>query len=454
MQFFSQAGQDHFLFENFFRGKRDGVFVDVGAYDGERCSNSMFFERFLGWRGLCVEPMAAAFSSLAARRRCICEQVCVSDFEGDARFVEIGTGTDEMMLSGLAERFDPRRIDRLRRAASATIERLVPVKRLSTLLEKHSLLQVDYCSIDAQGAELSILSELDLQRFKIGVFTIESEYGDERIARLMAERGYDLVTRLEHDYVFRRRDVKRLARTSVICAVWHGDPQREQLLAGHAANLARQTVPVEPLYVFDGRDQPPASLPGRKAVVHENLSIYQAWNVGLALVGTPFVMNLNLDDRLAPDAVERLEKTLLSEDAALAGGDWRICYSQPETDLVDRCYPAAELPFVTDWPPQRGTRTRLGSGTGERGTLGPATLWRMEAHIGVPRYPWRLPDGTLIKVVGDLSWWTLVTQHLKQKAVRLPEIIGNYHSHPGDQAEFRGPADETALVNALGINLF
>ena len=57
MNFFSQTGQDRLLFEHFFRGKRNGVFVDVGAYDGTTFSNTLFFERSMGWSGLCVEPL-------------------------------------------------------------------------------------------------------------------------------------------------------------------------------------------------------------------------------------------------------------------------------------------------------------------------------------------------------------------------------------------------------------
>jgi len=170
------------------------------------------------------------------------------------------------------------------------------------------------------------------------------------------------------------------ARTSIICAVWHGDPNRWDLIRGHAANLARQTVPVEPIYIFDGGDLPPDGFAARSVSVKESLTIYQAWNVALSLTATPLVMNLNLDDRLAPDAVALLENQLL-QGAMFAGGDWNICYSQEETDLVKPCYPAEQLPFVKDWPPAPGTRARLGSGT-SGGMIGPACAWRIEAHIG------------------------------------------------------------------------
>jgi hypothetical protein len=223
------------------------------------------------------------------------------------------------------------------------------------------------------------------------------------------------------------------------------------LLRGHAANLARQTVPVEPIYVFDGGDEPPPWLEGRTISVREPLSIYQAWNVALSLVATPLAMNLNLDDRLAPDAVAFLEHHILRTGAVAAGGEWRVCYSQPQTDDVAACYPAEQLPFAPAWPPKPGTLTRLGSGTRERSTLGPATIWRMEAHIGIPRFPWRLLDGTPIQVAADLAWWNMLMANPRATTLRIPVVIGNYHSHPKDQAEFR-TGDERYLFSDPGVS--
>ena len=100
------------------------------------------------------------------------------------------------------------------------------------------------------------------------MLTVEDNWGDERILRVMMEKGYDLVTRLEYDLVFKRRDVRALPRTTVFCAVWHKDENRHGLLEGHAENLARQTVPSDSLYVFDGGDTPPSFLKERAIVVH------------------------------------------------------------------------------------------------------------------------------------------------------------------------------------------
>ncbi len=451
MKFFSQIGQDRFLWENFFRGKRGGVFVDIGAYDGEKFSNTLFFERSMGWTGLCVEPLPSAFAKLKQTRKAVCEQVCVADFEGEADFIEADdrAGPDEKMLSGLSGNFDPRHLGRLARTAQTS--RRVPVTKLSALLAKHALTKIDYCSIDVEGAELAVLSDFDPERFRISLFTIENNYDDERIPRLMADKGYDFVGKLEHDYVFKRKDVQRLAHTSVICAVWHKDPMRAELLRGHAENLARQTVPVEQIYVFDGGDAPPDSLKGRTISVAENLSIYQAWNVALSLVATPLIMNLNLDDRLAPDAVETMENEIRKQQAAAIGGDWKICHSQAETDAVEPCYPADRLPLETNWPPRKGETTRLGSSREGSGTYGPVTMWRADVHAKAPRIPWRLNDGSLIQAAGDLAWWLMLSQSLRYRIVRLPLIIGNYHSHPTEQAEFRY-AHEGPLFSDPGVS--
>ena len=449
MQFYSQVGQDKYLLDSFFRGKRNGVFLDIGAYDGQTFSNSLFFEETMNWTGLCVEPLPSAFAKLRERRKAICDNVALADFEGTAEFVDCDAGVDQKMLSGLRSHFDDRHIQRLNHVATAAQAIQVPVARLSSLLEKHGLDHIDLCSLDTEGAELAILESLDLDRFHISVFTIENNFGESTLPDLMRRKGYEFVARLEQDFVFKRPDVPRLPRTTVICSVWHGDPNRWELLRGHQANLHALHAPVDAVYVFDNRDTPPDWLIGKSVSVTQGLTMYQAWNVALSLVETPLVMNLNLDDRLAPDAVGLLEVALLREKAAAVGGEWNVRYTQAETDAVEPSYPASALPFADQWPPAPGTRTRLGSGTGHRGTLGPAVMWRMDAHLSAPRYPYRMEEGTLLRGAGDVAWWGLLGNVLGQKLIRLPSVIGNYHSHPSDQAEFRPNAvDEVALLQS------
>lgn len=242
----------------------------------------------------------------------------------------------------------------------------------------------------------------------------------------------------------------RSPRTTVVCAVWHRDPDRFELLKGHQACLDAQMNPVERIYVFDNGDTPPPDLKGRVLVHPTPLSLYEAWALAIQEVRTPYVMNLNLDDRLHPEAVAILEQ-VLDEGADLVGGEWEVCFSQAETDAPGRSREATTLPFDPAWPPKPGRSVRLGSGTGERGTLGPACAWRTSLHAEVGPYPSRFGDGTPVRIIGDSLWWRRVLEAGKV-VKRLPILIGRYHSHPGDQAEFRHPADaEEAHYRTHGL---
>lgn len=228
-------------------------------------------------------------------------------------------------------------------------------------------------------------------------------------------------------------------RTTVFCAVWHRDPDRHALLKGHQACLDAQMIPVERIYVFDGGDEPPAWLHGRILKRSEPLAIYEAWALAIQDVRTPYVMNLNLDDRLNPDAVAFFER-ILDDGADLVGADWQICFSQRETDAVTLSKESATIPLAKEWPPVPGNLSRLGSGTGEQPTMGPACAWRMSLHEALGPFPARFGDGTPIRITGDLLWWRMALEAGKI-IKRLPILLGRYHSHPEGQAEFRTPAE-------------
>jgi hypothetical protein len=210
-------------------------------------------------------------------------------------------------------------------------------------------------------------------------------------------------------------------------------------MRGHMANLDRQTAPHRRIYVFDEADQPPDWLTGEAITAREPLTIYQAWNMALSQVRTPYVMNLNLDDRLALDGIEQLVRKIESNpDIYLVGGDWKICGTAEETDDVGQAYPLDRLPFTPVWPPTLERPTRLGSGNNvNTDSYGPACLWRMDAHKGLPRYPYRFEDGTLIRMIGDAVWWLFIREYAHKRIERVPMVIGNYRTWPTSQAEFR-----------------
>ena len=105
--YFSQHGQDKFLNEQIFKGKKSGIFLEVGAHDGISFSNTYFFEKNLNWKGICIEPIPEVFKELERNRRCVCENVCIDDKEGKKFFLKC-SGFITEMYSGIVDYYDPR----------------------------------------------------------------------------------------------------------------------------------------------------------------------------------------------------------------------------------------------------------------------------------------------------------------------------------------------------------
>ena len=68
MRYYGQLSLDKVIHETFFPEKRNGFFVECGAYDGLGESTCKFFEETMGWTGLNIEPVPYTFDRLVVNR--------------------------------------------------------------------------------------------------------------------------------------------------------------------------------------------------------------------------------------------------------------------------------------------------------------------------------------------------------------------------------------------------
>ncbi len=190
-QFFSQYEQDLYVYETFFKDKKNGVFIDIGAHDGISLSNTYFFEKFLGWQGICIEPIPEVFAQLQSNRQCLCLQGCIYDKSETVQFLRVH-GYPEM-LSGIIETYNPYHFQRIEREVQymgGSLE-IIEVKcyPLTKLLLDQGLTHIDYLSIDTEGGEMGILQSIDFSQIDIDVIDIENNYG-EPFQQLLESFGY------------------------------------------------------------------------------------------------------------------------------------------------------------------------------------------------------------------------------------------------------------------------
>lgn len=208
LRWHSQYGQDRLIYERYFaaaegeEGLRQGVFIELGAADGIDKSNTLAFERRLGWRGILIEPSRPLFEELRQNRPgSTCVHACVARAAGDYVFMEDG------LSSGFVSHV----------RGSGADDESSEVRHCQTLpeiIDEHlgRTAHIDYLSLDLEGGELDVLRSMDFTRHRVDIMTIEVDEwrGPERarlISELLHQRGYRFVERLVLDDIWIRRRV-------------------------------------------------------------------------------------------------------------------------------------------------------------------------------------------------------------------------------------------------------
>jgi FkbM family methyltransferase len=199
----SQCGQDLFVLE-VLEGKTGGYFLDSGASDGIRASNTYLLEAKFQWEGICIEPNGAYFAALARNRRCICVNACLYDREGTVEFVESAE-----QLGGILDEYHPAHWRYVKSAFDVALgDDGRPVTASMSARTVRSVLQeagaprtIDYWSLDTEGSELAILKSFPFGEYSFRVLTVEHNWlpAREKIRSFLTRMGYQRIKALHVD---------------------------------------------------------------------------------------------------------------------------------------------------------------------------------------------------------------------------------------------------------------
>tara|TARA_R110000824_G_scaffold231335_2_gene419123 strand:+ start:5639 stop:6256 length:618 start_codon:yes stop_codon:yes gene_type:complete len=167
-KYYSQLGQDEWVLETL-NYKRNGFFIEIGAYDGIHLSNTYALEKDFGWNGICVECNPEVIPQLRKNRRCDIEEKPVIHLN-DIDF-PFYSHSEDKTLSSLA--LNGCVIDNTTGEPLEAQHTLRTID-IDTLLKNHNApVDIDYISVDTEGAELSIVSTFDFKRYNVACWTIE-----------------------------------------------------------------------------------------------------------------------------------------------------------------------------------------------------------------------------------------------------------------------------------------
>lgn len=90
MNYYGQLAIDFILHSRYFKNKREGFFVECGAFNGINDSNTLFFYENLNWRGINFEPIPHIYESLIKNRpQDMNLNLALSDKDGVSMFTKV-----------------------------------------------------------------------------------------------------------------------------------------------------------------------------------------------------------------------------------------------------------------------------------------------------------------------------------------------------------------------------
>jgi FkbM family methyltransferase len=199
LKFYSHHGEDEYLW-NLFQGKKDGVFLDIGAGNGTTASVSYFFEQ-VGWTGVCVEPHPVLYlECLRVRRQSRVLHVALSrrGSWGVSNFVVVlGEDTRSFLASS------GKQLEHAKQEGKRLSQLPVPLAFADVLIEGYTE-KLDFVNCDIGGNEVDVLDGLTLSKYQPRVLLIGDASGGEvrRVEDHCARAGYRLVQRLGYKEVY------------------------------------------------------------------------------------------------------------------------------------------------------------------------------------------------------------------------------------------------------------
>ena len=164
---YSQKGED-LVIDRLLGYKKVGFYVDIGAYNPHRFSNTKrFYKR--GWSGINVEPDALGHKEFLKYR---------------TRDINLNIGVGSGKASMVFYRMDPAAASTFSEAAAREYqkqgfkvvdEQKIQVRRLEAVLEEYACnKRIDFISIDTEGLDLDVLKSNNWVKYRPRLICIES----------------------------------------------------------------------------------------------------------------------------------------------------------------------------------------------------------------------------------------------------------------------------------------
>ena len=162
----------------------DGFFIECGANDGVDQSNTWYFEKYLNWNGILIEPLKKQFIELKKNRS------QKNHFYNVALCAENNINSIEIIENDLVSR-GPDKFDKGKKISN------FDAMTLTKILDEISAPNlIDFFSLDVEGFEEQVIKGINFNKYNFKFLLIETT--NDLVVKFLNNNNYNLIKKLSH----------------------------------------------------------------------------------------------------------------------------------------------------------------------------------------------------------------------------------------------------------------
>ena len=189
----------------------NGYYIECGANDGIRQSNTFHFEKSKGWKGVLIEP-SYKFEKLIrnrSKKNFFSNNCCVSLANENQmiKFKYLNLMTKIIDKKIMKSDHDSEEKNNIEKKFMTSDEKIFDFeskgRTLTSILdEANSPNLIDFFSLDVEGAEFEVIDGIDFDKYNFKFFLIETD-NFTKLNKILKNKKYFFLENLtNHDYLF------------------------------------------------------------------------------------------------------------------------------------------------------------------------------------------------------------------------------------------------------------
>ena len=183
---------------------KNGFYIEIGANDGVRQSNTLYLEKFKNWKGILVEPSKRYKNLIKNRKKknyffnvACCSFESVDKYKS-LYYADLHTLSKNNINQKDFESFQKEAETHFSGKVEEFKIEQIPLNEL--LIKSKAPEIIDFFSLDVEGDELNVLKGINFDDYKFKFLLIE---GDEtEVTEFLLSKNYKVLKKLKYDTLY------------------------------------------------------------------------------------------------------------------------------------------------------------------------------------------------------------------------------------------------------------